>query len=111
MIVRRHFARFLAGFALSPAPTLFAGSPRQPLAPIHPVQETDDPIAAVFLKAMSKGHSIPLFYLGGSTPGALRRFKPNTLYRLSPGGPIFASGICQWRQGTRTLRLDRVRLA
>jgi predicted DNA-binding transcriptional regulator YafY len=68
-------------------------------------------VANAFLEAMKVRQPVSIFYLGGSTPGILRRFKPNALYRLTPGGPIFATGICELRHGTRTLRLDRVRLA
>ncbi|MGE9271518.1 MAG: hypothetical protein ACQKBU_12005 [Verrucomicrobiales bacterium] len=87
------------------------GSPCRAIAPIHPVRESYDRTAKVFLEAMKSGRSISLFYLGGSSPGSLRRFFPESLYRLEPGGPIFATGICQRRKATRTLRLDRVRLA
>jgi hypothetical protein len=111
MIARRRFAHLFAGLALAPSPLVHAGSPCQPIAPIHPVRDSDDPIAKAFLKGILNDESITLYYLGGSTPGALRRFRPHSLYRLTPGGPIFASGICQYRRATRTLRLDRVRMA
>jgi len=111
MMNRRRFAHFLTGIALAPAPALIAGSPCHPIAPIHPVTDSCDPATGIFLKAMESDESIAIYYHGGSTPGALRHFRPHSLYRLKPGGPIFASGICQLRDGTRTLRLDRVRLA
>ena len=73
--------------------------------------DPQDPVAAAFLRAITGDLDLPIYYLGGSTPGALRRFAPTSLYRLAPGGPIYAQGLCLRRKATRTLRLDRVRLA
>ncbi len=64
-----------------------------------------------FLDAIIAEQPLPLFYQGGSTPGALRRFTPTSIHRLRPGGPIYARGHCHLRDAPRTLRLDRVRLA
>ena len=111
---RRSFARLPGGIFLVPhipqtAPALEVK--RLPLAPTFPVQESSDPIPARFLEAIVNQEPIPIYYQGGSTPGVFRRFMPTSLYRLSPTGPVFATGHCLLRQATRTLRLDRVRLA
>ena len=111
MMNRRRFASLFTGLAVTQAPAAMTGSPSRPIAPIHPVHESYDPVAQRFLRAILEEEPVAVFYQGGSTPGALRHFRPDSLYRLEPGGPIFATGICQLRDGTRTFRLDRVRLA
>ncbi|MGB1129365.1 MAG: hypothetical protein ACPG4K_04895 [Haloferula sp.] len=111
MIPRRRFTQLFAGLALAPAAAIHAGSPRRAIAPLHPVEQSDHPIARQLLDAAEHKLSIPIYYLGGSNPGMLRRFRPHSLYRLSPGGPIYTAGECLLRGSTRILRLDRVRLA
>ncbi|MEP4079727.1 hypothetical protein [Haloferula sp.] len=105
------FSRLLGGFspAAQKAPALEVK--RLPLAPTYPVQETTDPLAKRFLEAVINLEDIPIYYQGGSTPGVFRRFQPTSLYRLTPNGPILASGHCSLRGSTRALRIDRVRLA
>ena len=111
MIARRHFARLFAGLALGPTIVVHAGSPRRVIAPIHPIHESDDPFARQFLTAAAHGQTVSFYYIGGANPGILRRFRPRSLYRLEPGGPIYATGECHLRRATRVFRLDRVRLA
>lgn len=107
---RRAFARLLGGLVLAPA--AIAGNVRHlPLAPALPVRRTNDPTALAFLDAIVADRTVPVFYQGGSTPGALRRFTPTSIHRLRPGGPIYARGHCHLRDAPRTLRLDRVRMA
>jgi predicted DNA-binding transcriptional regulator YafY len=110
-VTRRSFARLVGGLFLAPQIAPALESKRLPLAPTIPVQESSDPIATRFLEAIINEEDVPLYYQGGTTPGVFRRFMPTSLYRLSPGGPILASGHCLLRDSTRTLRLDRVRLA
>lgn len=52
-----------------------------------------------------------IYYQGGSTPGALRVVRPESLFRLHPGGRIYVRGRCELRGQVRTFRLDRTRLA
>ena len=108
---RHSFGRLLGGLCLAPqiAPALETG--RLPLAPTFPVQESSDPITRCFLEAVLNQESVSLYYQGGSTPGIFRRFQPTSLYRLSPSGPVLASGHCSLRGSTRAMRVDRVRLA
>ncbi|MGB6221505.1 hypothetical protein [Haloferula sp.] len=110
-VTRRSFGRLLGGLCLTPqiAPALVIK--RLPLAPTYPVQESSDPTSSRFLDAIRDHETLSLYYHGGSSPGILRRFRPTELYRHTPGGPIIASGHCMLRGSTRTLRLDRVRLA
>ncbi|MFC7335629.1 hypothetical protein ACFQY0_00450 [Haloferula chungangensis] len=110
-VTRRSFARLLGGLILPPTIAPALETKRLPLAPTFPVQESSDPVASRFLDAIKHQEPVPVFYQGGETPGAFRRFTPTALYRLSPGGPIFATGFCLLRHSTRTLRVDRVRLA
>lgn len=76
-----------------------------------PVESSDHPVAADFLLARRSGRPVAVYYHGGSTPGALRIFIPETLFRLRPGGPIYARGFCHLRHDVRTLRVDRARPA
>lgn len=110
-VTRRSFGRLLGGLCLAPqiAPALEVK--RLPLAPTYPVQESSDPVVQRFLEAVLNQESIPLYYQGGSTPGIFRSFRPSSLYRLAPSGPILANGHCSLRGATRALRIDRVRLA
>ena len=113
-MTRRSLAKFLGGF-LS-IPTLRAASPpaepREPFASNDPLPpgETRDPVALAFLAALERGGQVTVYYHGGSTPGAMRRFAPQSVYRLVPGGRLYATGTCHLRKETRTLRLDRARL-
>ena len=107
---RRRFAALFPFFAASPALAGMESAARR-IAPCLPVHQSHDPVARVFLGSLRQQEAVPLYYQGGSTPGAFRRFRPVSLYRLFPGGPIYAHGFCLLRQETRTLRLDRVRLA
>lgn len=93
-------------------------SPRVPLepgrtrlAPLLPVEPSTDLVEQAMERALAEGRSLSLYYLGGTSPGLLRWFRPIHLYRMRAGGPAFASGRCMRRGATRTLRLDRVRLA
>mgnify|MGYP000642794614 CR=1 FL=1 len=108
---RRRFARWLAALSLAPAALPVAGARRLPLAPTLPVRDSRDPVAAAVLDALLRRQPLALYYHGGATPGACRRFRPEALYRHRAGGPIYAHGYCELRQATRTLRLDRARLA
>lgn len=107
---RRRFTRLLPLLAAAPAMTRLETVAHR-IAPSLPVHHSQDPVARVFLGSISQKEPVPLYYHGGTTPGAFRRFRPVTLYRHIPGGPIYAHGFCLLRQETRTLRLDRVRLA
>lgn len=76
-----------------------------------PVTSSTDSITRRFLHAASHRRTIAIFYQGGSTPGAFRRFTPESLFRFRPGGPIYAKGFCHLRNSERTLRIDRSRPA
>lgn len=111
-ISRRSLGRWIAGLLVIkslPSPAA-EPPPPEPPAPI-PLAETRDPVAQVFLRALMENRGVPLYYFGGSTPGALRVLRPESLFRLRPGGRIYVRGHCELRRETRTLRLDRVRLA
>jgi predicted DNA-binding transcriptional regulator YafY len=103
--------RLLGGLFHSPQSAPALEVRRLPLAPTFPVRESEDPMTSRFLGAIRDHETLTLYYHGGSSPGILRRFLPTELYRHSPGGPIIAGGHCMLRGSTRTLRLDRVRLA
>jgi len=85
-------------------------SGRRRIGPRLRVEEGEDEVERAFVAAVREGVELSVFYQGGRTPWALRRFRPETLYRLEPGGPAYAEGICRQRDASRTLRLDRVRL-
>jgi predicted DNA-binding transcriptional regulator YafY len=109
---RRSLGRWLAGLFLVrslPCPAA-APPPRESAAPI-PLAETRDPLAREFLRALMEERGVPVYYHGGSTPGALRIIRPECLFRLRPGGRIYVRGYCELRREVRTLRLDRVRPA
>lgn len=111
-ISRRSLGRWIAGLLVVeslPSPAA-EPPPPEPPAPI-PLAETRDPVAQVFLRALMENRAVPLYHFGGSTPGALRVLRPESLFRLRPGGRIYVRGHCELRRDTRTLRLDRVRLA
>lgn len=108
LISRRALGRWITGLlAVRSLPGLAAAPADTPI----PLATTRDPVARVFLDAMMENRGVAVFYHGGSTPGALRVFRPECLFRLRPGGWIYARGHCELRGGTRTLRLDRARLA
>ena len=111
---RRSLGRWITGLLLLKAlPSSSPAAeplPPEPPAPI-PLAESRDPVAQVFLRALMENRGVPLYYFGGSTPGALRVIRPESLFRLRPGGRIYVRGYCELRCETRTLRLDRVRLA
>ncbi len=81
------------------------------IAPILPVTSGSDPVVTAMLRAIKSGGRLALYYQGGSSRGALRKFEPIQLYRHLPGGFIYAHGFCSLRGERRTLRLDKVRLA
>ena len=110
MLTRRSLGRWITGmFAIGslPAP---AASPPEPPAPI-PLEDTSDPVARVFLGALMEERGVAIYYHGGSTPGALRVVRPESLFRLRPGGRIYVRGRCELRGESRTFRLERARLA
>lgn len=80
-------------------------------ADAHPVETSDHPVAADFIRSQRTGRPVAIYYHGGTTPGALRIFVPETLFRMRPGGPIYARGYCHLRKDIRILRLDRTRPA
>ena len=109
---RRSLGRWITGLLFVKSLPCPAADPQppKPSAPI-PLAESRDPVAQVFLRALVETRGVPLYYFGGSTPGALRVIRPESLFRLRPGGRIYVRGHCELRRETRTLRLDRVRLA
>jgi predicted DNA-binding transcriptional regulator YafY len=111
-MTRRSLAKFLGAFfsvpALQAAPSTPV-LPQQPKAPLPP-GDTRDPVALAFLAALESGGYVTVYYHGGSTPGAMRKFTPQSVFRLVPGGHLYATGNCHLRKETRTLRLDRARL-
>lgn len=110
LLNRRHFTALFGAFLALPAMGAAETVARR-IAPVIPVCKGENPLVTALLKAMETHHPVALYYLGGSTPGALRRFQPIALYRLSPGGVIYAHGRCLLRGEPRTLRLDKARLA
>lgn len=110
---RRAFARLLGALIAAPVVGAAVSIPRTRIGPVVPVTEVPDgdETLAAFVGALSNERPVTVYYHGGSTPGALRRFRPTSIYRLRPGGPVYASGLCELRGGTRLLRLDRARLA
>ncbi len=112
-ISRRSLGRWITGLLVLkslPAPAAEPPAAPEPPEPIL-IEESRDPIAQVFLRALMESHGVPLYYFGGSTPGALRVIRPESLFRHRPGGRIYVRGHCELRREARTLRLDRVRLA
>ena len=113
-MTRRSLARFLG--ALIGLPVLSSQAEIRPLpapppssGPL-PAGDTRDPVALAFLAALERGGAVTVYYHGGSTPGAMRKFTPQSIYRIVPGGRLYATGICHLRAEVRTLRLDRARL-
>ena len=112
MMIRYIQLKLLAILTILPASTTPAPRiARLPVAPIHPVKESDEPVTAEFLKALNMDRAVTVYYHGGASPGLLRQVRPRALYRLRPGGPVYAIGECRMRCATRIFRLDRVRLA
>ncbi|OYV04156.1 MAG: hypothetical protein CFE26_18405 [Verrucomicrobiales bacterium VVV1] len=111
-MTRRSLAKFFGAF-LS-VPVLQATPSLQPecLQPKDPLPpgDTRDPVALAFLAALERGGYVTVYYHGGSTPGAMRKFTPQAVFRLVTGGHLYATGTCHLRKETRTLRLDRARL-
>jgi predicted DNA-binding transcriptional regulator YafY len=109
---RRSLGRWLAGLLLVKSLPARAARPlpADPAAPI-PLADSRDPLARVFLRALVEERGVAIYYHGGSTPGALRVIRPESLFRLRPGGRIYVRGHCQLRGECRTFRLDRARLA
>jgi predicted DNA-binding transcriptional regulator YafY len=111
-MTRRSLAKFLGVFfsvpalQAQPSPLRELHQPKNPLPP----GDTRDPVALAFLGALERGGCVTVYYHGGSTPGAMRKFTPQAVFRLVPGGHLYATGNCHLRKETRTLRLDRARL-
>ncbi|GAA5481844.1 WYL domain-containing protein [Haloferula sargassicola] len=108
---RRRFATLLAAFAGLPAAARCAETGARKIAPVSPVRRSDDPVVSTFLRAITDEETIAIYYHGGTNPGALRRFRPISIYRVEDGAAIYAHGYCQLRGEPRTLRLDKIRLA
>jgi len=111
-MTRRSLAKFLSAFLSVPALQASPSLSREPHPPKEPLPpgDTRDPVALAFLAALESGGCVTVYYHGGSTPGAMRRFTPQAVFRLVPGGYLYATGNCHLRKETRTLRLDRARL-
>ncbi len=111
-MTRRSLARFLGALFSLPALQAAPSLPRESLQPKDPLPpgNTRDPVALAFLAALERGGQVTVYYHGGSTPGAMRKFTPQSVFRLVPGGHLYATGNCHLRKETRTLRLDRARL-
>ena len=99
------------GFTTIRSPRSIVETFARRIGPVLPVGSSDDPVASALLDCIQKGKPAALYYQGGSTPGIHRRFQPISLYRMIPGGPIYAHGRCLLRDEPRTLRVDRIRLA
>ncbi|WP_367871622.1 WYL domain-containing protein [Luteolibacter sp. Populi] len=115
LISRRGLGRWLAGMLLArqagvevPVPVV-EELPLVEAVPIT-VAESSDPVARAFLEALIEEGSVAIYYHGGSTPGAWRLVRPESVYRLSPGGRIYVRGNCELRGGQRTFRLERARM-
>lgn len=113
-MTRRSLARLLGALIGLPVLSSQAEPRPQPKStsstgPLPP-GDTRDPVALALLAALERGGSVTIYYHGGSTPGAMRKFTPQSVHRLVPGGRLYATGTCHLRDGIRTLRLDRARL-
>ncbi len=107
-MTRRTLGRWIAGLFI--AKSLPCPAVERPADPIL-LEDTSDPLAREFLRAMMEERGVAVYYHGGSTPGALRILRPESLFRLRPGGRIYVKGRCELRRETRTLRLDKARRA
>lgn len=119
MTTRRSFAQIFAALFVTPLSLRAAKdstyhpppTPRLPLAPRLPVPRSYSVRVAHVARAIENRERIALFYLGGTTAGALRHYTPDDIYQLHRGGHIYLTGYCHLRQAARTLRLDRIRFA
>ncbi|MBB5352148.1 putative DNA-binding transcriptional regulator YafY [Haloferula luteola] len=98
-------------FTLNPAIPATVGCTARKIAPVLPLTLADDEATRHLLDAIHRSTPIALYYQGGSHPGVLRKFQPICLYRLDPGGVVYAHGHCLRHREPRTLRLDRIRFA
>lgn len=76
----------------------------------HPIWESPDPTAALFIHAAERSQSLRLSYQGGTMPGEPRLFTPALVFRAGQSDPLYVSGWCHHRKAHRTLRLDQITL-
>ena len=79
--------------------------------PRLPVRESRDSVVLRSLSAASTGKPVSLYYHGGQSPGRLRKFSPELVFRLPGHEPIYVTGYCHLRQAPRVFRADRIALA
>ena len=76
--------------------------------PRNPVLASDDPMARMFIEGMLKGEAVEFIYLGGSTPGSLRKVSISLVFQHEPEGRIYVSGYCPERSANRVFARDLI---
>ncbi|NNC90083.1 MAG: hypothetical protein HKN82_16620 [Akkermansiaceae bacterium] len=78
--------------------------------PRRPVRESRDSIVTACLQAAERGEALSVYYHGGTTPGRLRTFSPDLVFRVPLHEHRYVSGYCHLRHAPRILRADRMAL-
>lgn len=74
--------------------------------PSSPVPEPGDPVAGRLQRAAAAGESLEIRYLGGSSPGSLRRIRPLRVYERA--GSVYVDAHCETRGETRCFKVSRI---
>lgn len=78
--------------------------------PRIPITDPESLATAVMLILVRQQITFPLYYHGGSMPGAERIFTPDLVFRHEGGDVEYVSGYCHRTKAPRILRIDRIDL-
>lgn len=78
--------------------------------PRLPVRESENSVVQALIEVMKAGEKFEFAYMGGSSPGAIRRISPGLVFMVLEFPHVYVMGYCHRRQQERVFRVDRMQV-
>lgn len=76
--------------------------------PRLPLRESEDGLVLALIEAVKAREKFEFIYLGGSSPGTIRRISPGLVFMLEEFPHVYVMGYCHRRRQERVFRVDRM---
>ncbi len=76
--------------------------------PRVPVRESENSVVQALIEAVKARGKFEFAYMGGSSPGAIRRISPGLVFMLEEFPHVYVMGYCHRRRQERVFRVDRM---
>jgi predicted DNA-binding transcriptional regulator YafY len=78
--------------------------------PRVPVRESENGLVQALIAAVKAREKFEFAYMGGSSPGEIRRISPGLVFMLEDYPHVYVMGYCYRRRQERVFRVDRMQV-